>query len=258
MSAPAKPRCSHFPSPSSSFHHLLLLLLLLGTTSHSHKFNSTHTCSITRKPLCVFSQPNLKALTLNRDLNSSRFTGLWKQQHFGVLLLLTSGRGKGKRGRKGRTFKTRDQARKMSLMGLYERWATSRAHTHMHTHTLPREITEEVCVSRVRSGPHDGSIAGGEGAEWFNRAAPLNFSQMLNGTERIKSWWWNERWRITWRCNDKDWATVCQVGFKLGFNPRPRARHVIHRDFRWFQEVLSEQFRCMNTETRVQCLAVLI
>ena len=135
MSAPAKPRCSHFPSPSSSFHHLLLLLLLLGTTSHSHKFNSTHTCSITRKPLCVFSQPNLKALTLNRDLNSSRFTGLWKQQHFGVLLLLTSGRGKGKRGRKGRTFKTRDQARKMSLMGLYERWATSRAHTHTCTHT---------------------------------------------------------------------------------------------------------------------------
>lgn len=64
----------------------------------------------------------------------------------------------------------------MSLMVLYERWATSRARTHAHT--LPREITEDLCVSRVRFVPRDGPITGGRGE--------LNFPNVIwDGTDQI-------------------------------------------------------------------------
>lgn len=56
MSVPAKPRCcSHFPCP----------LTPLWEPNHTHttEHNSKHTCSITTKPLSVFTQLHPKAPT---------------------------------------------------------------------------------------------------------------------------------------------------------------------------------------------------
>lgn len=49
--------------------------------THMTKYNSKHTCSVTAKPRGVFTVLHPKAPT--GSLNSTEFTGPWKQQHFG-------------------------------------------------------------------------------------------------------------------------------------------------------------------------------
>lgn len=78
MSAPAKPRCcSHFPWPPPPGNHITLTQPYTQTQLHTHMLNHKKAtkCFLTAEP---------QGTNTNRDLNSTGFTGLWKQQHFGV------------------------------------------------------------------------------------------------------------------------------------------------------------------------------